>query len=80
MTYVSPYNDVQVAGGQGTIAAEILDQIKMYNLEQVDAIFVPVGGGGMIAGIAAYIKSVSPSTKMIGCSPFNNACMAKSIV
>ena len=52
----------------------------MYNVTKLDAIFVPVGGGGMIAGIAAYIKTISPETQVIGCSPLNNACMAKSII
>ena len=40
---------------------------------------MPVGGGGMISGIASYIKGVSPSTLVVGCSPFNNACMSKSV-
>ena len=41
--------------------------------------FVAVGGGGLISGIASYLKEASPSTKIIGCSPFNNACMGRSI-
>ena len=52
----------------------------MYNLEKLDAVFVPVGGGGMISGIAAYIKNVSPKTKVVGCSPFNNACIGRSML
>ena len=74
MTYVSPYNNHQVIAGQGTIALEITQQLK-----QVDAIFVVIGGGGLISGIAGYIKAVSPQTKVIGCLPENSPVMAKSV-
>ena len=74
MLYVSPYNHPQVVGGQGTIGLEILQQ-----LDTVDVVFVPVGGGGLIAGIAGYIKSISPQTQIIGCLPENSPVMAKSI-
>lgn len=74
MIYVSPYNDLQVIGGQGTIALEITSQLK-----NIDAILVPIGGGGLIAGIAGYIKSVSPQAKVIGCLPQNSPVMAESI-
>lgn len=57
-----------------------MDQIKAYDLEKLDAIFVPVGGGGLISGIASYVKSVSPDTKIIGCQPRNNACMVNSVM
>ena len=56
MTYISPYNDEEVAAGQGTIGYEMLYQISRYNLKKLDAVFVPVGGGGLIGGIASYIK------------------------
>lgn len=74
MIYISPYNDLQVLGGQGTIAIELLEQ-----LNNIDAVFVPIGGGGLISGIAGYLKETSPNTKIIGCLPENSPVMAKSI-
>lgn len=74
MLYISPYNHPQVIAGQGTVGVEILRQ-----LDSVDAVFVPVGGGGLIAGIAGYIKTVSPKTKIIGCLPENSPVMYESI-
>lgn len=65
MTFVHPYDDPEVIAGQGTIGMEILRQ----NTGTIDAIFVPVGGGGLIAGIAAYVKFVRPETKIIGVEP-----------
>ncbi len=72
--FVSPYNDVQVAAGQGTIAVELLEQLR-----DLQCVLVPVGGGGMIAGIAAYIKHVAPHVQVIGCQPVHNACMYASL-
>jgi threonine dehydratase len=74
MIYVSPYNDLQVIAGQGTVALEIRRQ-----LDTVDVILVPIGGGGLISGIAGYIKSVSPKTQVIGCLPENSPVMAESV-
>ena len=74
MVYVSPYNDPDVIAGQGTIALELTRQ-----LNKIDVILVPIGGGGLISGIAGYIKSVSPETKVIGCMPENSPVMAASI-
>jgi len=65
MTFVHPYDDPEVIAGQGTIGMEILRQ----HTSKIDAIFVPVGGGGLIAGIAAYVKFVRPETKIIGVEP-----------
>jgi threonine dehydratase len=65
--FISPYNDPQVIAGQGTIGAEIARQ-----LNRIDALFVTVGGGGLIAGIATYLKSVSLHTRVIGCWPENS--------
>jgi len=65
MTFVHPYDDPEVIAGQGTIGMEILRQ----KTGKIDCIFVPVGGGGLIAGIAAYVKFVSPETKVIGVEP-----------
>jgi len=74
MTYVSPYNDPQVVGGQGTIAVELARQ-----LEYIDAVYVSLGGGGMISGIASYLKSVQPGVKIIGCSPEHSQVMIQSV-
>lgn len=74
MVYVSPYNDLEVICGQGTIAVEIISQMN-----QVDAIFVPVGGGGLIAGISSFLKTVHPHIQVIGCLPENSPVMAESL-
>jgi len=60
-TFIHPYNDMDVAAGQGTIALEILDELK-----DVYAIIVPVGGGGLISGVAVAAKSINPNIKIIG--------------
>jgi threonine dehydratase len=73
-TYISPYNDPLVVAGQGTIAMELLDQSP--NLE---AVFVSVGGGGLIGGIASYLKSVRPEVQIYGCSAQNSQVMALSV-
>lgn len=67
--YVSPYNDWDVVEGQGTIAVEILRQLGGRKL---DAVFVAVGGGGLIGGIGAHLKSLSPATEVVGCWPENS--------
>ena len=72
--YISPYNDPFVVAGQGTIAVELLDQAS-----HLDAVFVPVGGGGMISGIAGYLKAVRPDIRVIGCLPENSPVMLESI-
>lgn len=72
--YVSPYNDVDVIAGQGTIGKEILESCP-----DVDCILVPVGGGGLISGIARYVKQVRPSVEIIGCQPQNSKVMFESV-
>ena len=72
--FISPYNDLEVAAGQGTIAVELLQQVQ-----DLHAVFVPVGGGGMIAGIASHLKAVAPHVKVVGCQPASNACMHASL-
>ncbi|MEM7016592.1 MAG: threonine ammonia-lyase, biosynthetic [Pseudomonadota bacterium] len=71
LAYVAPYDDPEVIAGQGTIAMEILHQ----HSDDLEAIFVPVGGGGLIAGIAAYIKYVRPEIKVIGVEADDSACL-----
>ncbi len=61
LTYVSPYNDPEIVAGAGTSGLEIIEQ-----QDEIDTVFVPVGGGGLISGIATVIKSKSPTTQMIG--------------
>ncbi len=73
-TWVSPYNDATIIGGQGTIGIELVEQH-----EKLDAVFIAVGGGGLISGVSSYLKSVWPDVKMIGVSPENSAVMMKSV-
>jgi len=75
LTFVHPYDDPLVIAGQGTIGMEILRQ----HPHPIDAIFVPVGGGGLIAGIAAYVKRVSPRTKVVGVEPVDSNAMQQSL-
>jgi len=75
MTYVHPYDDPDVIAGQGTIAKEILEQLQ----QNPDVVFVPVGGGGLIAGVSAYIKSVNPNIKVIGVEPDDAPCMTEAL-
>ena len=74
-TFVHPYDDPLVIAGQGTIGLEILRQ----HPRPIDAIFVPVGGGGLIAGIAAYVKRIAPATKVIGVEPVDSNAMQQSL-
>ncbi len=74
-TFVHPYDDPEVIAGQGTIGMELLRQAR----EPIDAIFVPVGGGGLIAGIAAYVKRLKPGIKIIGVEPEEADAMARSL-
>ncbi|HEY2627641.1 MAG TPA: threonine ammonia-lyase, biosynthetic [Usitatibacter sp.] len=74
-TFVHPYDDPLVIAGQGTVGVEILRQHPHF----IDAIFVPVGGGGLIAGIGAYVKRVSPKTRVIGVEPVDSSAMFQSL-
>ncbi|HET7675613.1 MAG TPA: threonine ammonia-lyase, biosynthetic [Gammaproteobacteria bacterium] len=75
LTFVHPYDDPDVIAGQGTIGMEILRQ----HSGPIHAILVPVGGGGLIAGIAAYVKRLRPETKVIGVEPEDAASMYLSL-
>ncbi len=74
LVYVSPYNDPHIVAGQATIGLELIDQ-----LPDVDIVLVPVGGGGLISGIAGYLKSINAKIKVIGCQPINSHVMYESI-
>ncbi|KAL8516791.1 hypothetical protein ACS0TY_015158 [Phlomoides rotata] len=74
-TFIPPFDHPDIITGQGTVGMEIVRQMK----GPLDAIFVPVGGGGLIAGIAAYVKRVSPEVKIIGVEPFDANAMALSL-
>ncbi len=71
MIFVHPYDDPDVIAGQGTIGMEILRQVS----GKLDAVFVPVGGGGLIAGIGSYIKYLRPDVKVIGVEAEDSACL-----
>ena len=73
MTYLSPYNDADVVAGQGSCGVEIARQI-----DNVDALFIAVGGGGLISGVGSFLKSVHRSLEVVGCQPENSPVMAKS--
>jgi threonine dehydratase len=72
--WISPYNDPEVVHGQGTVAIELMEQ-----LEGIDTVLVPVGGGGLIGGIAGYLNAADPSIEVIGCQPANSCVMHESI-
>lgn len=71
LTYIHPFDDPDVIAGQGTVGMEILRQ----HPEKIDAVFLPVGGGGLAAGVAAYVKHVRPETKVIAVEAEDSACL-----
>lgn len=75
LVFVHPYDDPEVIAGQGTVGLEILKQ----HVGKLDAVFVPIGGGGLIAGIAAYIKQTRPGVKVIGVEPEDADAMYRSL-
>ena len=74
MVFLSPYNDEHVIAGQGTCGVEISRQ-----LSHVDAVFIAVGGGGLISGIGAFLKSVNPAIDIVSCQPEASAVMTESV-
>ncbi len=72
--FISPYNDYDIIHGQGTLGIEIFE-----DLPEVDDVLVPIGGGGLIAGIGGYLKSLKPSVKIWGVEPINSAFMKASL-
>ena len=68
--FVHPYDDIDVIAGQGTIGIEILEQLKMHP----DYIFIPVGGGGLLAGISVYLKTINPKIKIVAVEAEDSAC------
>lgn len=74
LTFIPPFDDLRIIEGQGTVGVEILEE-----LSDIDYIFVPVGGGGLSAGIGAYFKTYSPKTKMIGVEPEGAPSMKEAL-
>ena len=72
--YVSPYNDLEVIAGQGTIGLELFEQQP-----DLDAVFVSVGGGGLISGVGSALKKLSPRTLIVGVWPENSACLLRAM-
>ncbi len=75
LVFIHPFDDPAVIAGQGTIGAEILEQAE----GDIDAIFVPIGGGGLIAGIATYVKQLRPEIRIVGVEPDDSAAMLQSL-
>lgn len=75
LPFIHPYDDPDVIAGQGTIAVEVLQQHQ----DELEAVFVPVGGGGLIAGMAAYIKAIRPEVKVVAVEPDDAACFAAAM-
>lgn len=75
MTFIHPFDDELVIAGQGTVADELLRQSS----SRIDAVFVPVGGGGLIGGMAAYLKALCPEIRVVGVEPVDSDAMTRSL-
>ncbi|MEI7762819.1 MAG: threonine ammonia-lyase, biosynthetic, partial [Comamonadaceae bacterium] len=80
LTFVHPFDDPDVIAGQGTIAMEILRQLQGLGSNRLDAVFVAIGGGGLISGVANYIKAVRPEIKVIGVQMNDSDAFMQSVV
>ena len=74
-TYIAPFDDPDVIAGQGTVGKEILEQAG----RDLTAVFVPIGGGGLAAGVSTYVKAVRPWVKVYGVEPEDSDCMSRSL-
>lgn len=74
LCFIHPYDDIQVIAGQATVAKEILDQ-----LDKIDVVFIPVGGGGLIAGMASYFQHYAPHIKVVGVEPKDSPTLTYSL-
>ncbi len=72
--FISPYNDPDIVAGQGTVGHELMQQVA-----GLEAVFVAIGGGGLIAGIGTYLKSLNPHIRIVGCSPAASPAMQRCI-
>ncbi len=79
LTFVHPFDDPDVIAGQGTVAMELLRQMQEQPHKHLDAVFVAIGGGGLISGVANYIKAVNPSIKVIGVQMNDSNAMIQSV-
>jgi threonine dehydratase len=79
LTFVHPFDDPDVIAGQGTIAMEILRQLQSVGNDRLDAVFVAIGGGGLISGVANYIKALRPEIKVIGVQMDDSNAMIQSV-
>ena len=79
LSFVHPFDDPDVIAGQGTIAMEILRQLQGLGTDHLDAVFVAIGGGGLISGVANYIKAVRPNIKVIGVQMNDSDAMLRSV-
>ena len=79
MTFVHPFDDPDVIAGQGTIAMEMLRQLQGLKIHELDAVFVAIGGGGLISGVANYIKAVNPAIQVIGVQMDDSSAMMQSV-
>jgi len=79
LTFVHPFDDPDVIAGQGTIAMEMLRQLQRLGSDRLDAVFVAIGGGGLISGVANYIKAVRPEVKVIGVQMTDSDAMMRSV-
>ncbi len=75
LAFVHPFDDEDVIAGQGTVGKEIIEQLR-----DIDAVFVPVGGGGLLAGVGTYIKAIKPTIRVIGVEHVESASMMAALV